>query len=204
MTDFLDLDLDTLQCMPVPSGTRSTTDPTTLITHVEELTEDHFARADVENARRAESGETLGTTMGPSSLQRIRRSHHLMAQYVAAGMPNITVAALCNTTSQRVTWLKSDPAFAELVAHYSVAVDVAIVDFVRDAAALGSDALQELHERLHDNATQFTQSQLMELVKLTADRSGNGPMTKTANLNINVGIGDQMEAARERKRALGQ
>src|ERR1700735_5036318 len=51
-------------------------------------------------------------------LDSLRDNHHRIARAVASGIPNGEVAALCGISYNRVSSLKQDPAFNELVAHY--------------------------------------------------------------------------------------
>lgn len=163
-----------------------------IITDSGPLTEEHVAAAQA----LIESGDPLGVV--PQRLTAIRNTHHRLAQFLAGGMDEVRAAVLCNYSTSRVSILKNDPAFKELLAYYANRVEEEFGDFVSAAAGLGLDALQELQERLSDKPETFTNQALLELVKTTADRSGNAPVTRTHNVNVNVNMGDKLRAARER------
>lgn len=134
-------------------------------------------------AAHIESGASLGVEAG--AIKRIRPTHHRAARLLATGLDETKVALLCNYTPARISILKSDPAFQELLTAYSGEVDDTWADTVQVMADLSMDALQELQIRLEETPEMFNIVQLQDLVKLTADRSGNGP-TSTQNVNAKV------------------
>lgn len=131
-------------------------------------------------------------------LKRIRLTHHRLAQFLASGTPNVVAARLCNMDPGRVNRLMADPAFAELLAYYKDAVEEEWRGFVEIAADLSIDLLSELQYKLDTNPDQFSPAQLLDAIRTVADRSGNAPVQRTQNTNINVNLGDRMKAARER------
>ena len=164
------------------------------------LTAEHIAIAQAH----VESGAAIGVVN--SELKAIRHTHHRLAQCLAGGMDETVAARLCNYSPSRVSILKSDPAFAELLAFYSGKVEEEFTDFVRVASGLGMDTLQELQKRLDEQPETFTNGHLMEMVKLTADRTGHAPVQKSVNVNVNADVGQRLNQARERlamARAIG-
>jgi hypothetical protein len=51
---------------------------------------------------------------------------------------------------------------------------------------------------LVDEDEELSPSVLLEIGKFAADRSGNAPVTKSLNVNVNHQFGDKLKAARER------
>lgn len=143
-----------------------------------------------------ESGEPLGVDY--HDVKVMRATHHKVAMLLAAGIHDTRVAALTNYTPSRISTLKSNPAFRDLVAHYSEAVEKEYADFHSVAADLGMDALQELQARLDESPEKFSISALMELVKTTADRTGNAPVSRSINVNLTEGLAAKLERARVR------
>lgn len=135
------------------------------------------------------------------NLKHLRHTHHRLAQLLSNGMDETVAAKLCNYSHERVWQLKQDPAFRDLLAHYTGRVDEEFSDFVTAAAGLGMDTLQELQRRLDEDPEQFSTGALMKLLETTADRTGNGPMAKNLNVNINADLGSKLKAARERAQA---
>ena len=73
-------------------------------------------------------------------VQTLRDNHHRIARAVASGMSNADVAATCGIAINRVSILKSDPAFVELVAHYRAIITTewaqadTVIEFMRTNA----------------------------------------------------------------------
>lgn len=142
----------------------------------------------------------LATERGvqPTHVQRITDRHHALARCLASGM-SATEAGLCTGyTASRISVLRGDPAFEELIAFYRADRGAEVLDLQSKFTALAKDATTEIQERLELEPASFGNDQLIDVVKLAADRSGNGPQSKTTNLNVNVNLGDRMKAARER------
>lgn len=139
----------------------------------------------------------------PVDLKQVRHTHHRLAQLLAVGVDEFVAAKLCNYSFSRVSMLKSDPAFAELLAHYTGDVQDQWADFVGTAANLSLDVLQEMQRRLDETPEQLTPTHLIELGKFLADRTGHAPVQKSIAVNVNADVGSRLQAARERLRSGG-
>lgn len=134
-------------------------------------------------------------------VQRISARHHALARCLASGMSVNDACAVTSYTPSRVSILKSDPAFEELIAFYTRAKGEPVLDLQDRFTALAIDATTELQERLELTPETVSTDQLMDVVKLTADRTGHGPQSKTTNVNVNVNLGDRLAASRQRAAA---
>lgn len=134
----------------------------------------------------------------PEPLQKLRSRHHALAKAIAMGKSPGDAAILTGYSASRVSILLDDPTFQELLGFYRRIQDEAFKDMHEQLAALGTDAVEELHERLEANPEDFSNTMLLEIVTKTADRTGYGPQTKTTNVNLHVGVAARMEAARKR------
>lgn len=181
---------------PRAGGTRPKVPPTEVIVEWGPLTEDHVR----EMQTHAASGGSLGYEV--PQLKAIRNTHHRAAQLLAMGMDETKVARLCNYSIYRISNLKADPAFAELLAYYAAGVEEEFADFVTVAANLSMDFLGRLQEMLDESPEKFTPTHIMEAVKLLADRTGHAPVQKTHNVNVNLDLGTRLKAARERANAV--
>lgn len=144
----------------------------------------------------------LATERGirPTAVQRITDRHHALARCLATGM-GATEAGLCTGyTASRISVLRGDPAFEELISFYRADKAAPVLDLQQRMTSLALDATAELQDRLELTPESVTTDQLLDTVKLTADRTGNGP--KQTNVNINMNLGDRMKAARERAASL--
>lgn len=146
-----------------------------------------------------ESGDTMGVK--PPDLVTIRHTHHKLAQLLAVGTDEIIAAKLCNYTPTYVSILKSDPAFAELLAYYHQNVVDEFADFVAAAKGLSMDLLMEMQTRLNTDPSKFTITQMKELVQMLADRTGHAPVQKSVQVNINADAADRLARARARVRS---
>jgi hypothetical protein len=132
-----------------------------------------------------------------SPLQRLRSRHHALAKALAEGMRPGIAAATFGYSASRVSILQNDPAFKELLVHYSKEKDHDYARVHERLTNLSVDALDEIAERLEDRPGEISTSQLTAIVKLTADRTGFGPRT-TADDNVNIGLADRLREARKR------
>jgi len=127
----------------------------------------------------------------------LRERHHAIARLIAEGKKPGEAALLCRYSQSRVSILLDDPAFQELVAHYRGVINAEFVDFQKKLAELGVDAAMILQERLEEKPDEISDALLLQLIQVSADRTGNGPSAKS-EVNIKIGLADRLVQARER------
>jgi hypothetical protein len=132
------------------------------------------------------------------SIDNLRSSHHSLARVLAAGTKMEEASAITGYTMSRIGTLRQDPAFRELETFYRNEIDKSFVDFAGRMAAVSTDALEVIHERILDNPDDLSIGALTDLVKMGADRTGYGPATKSTVTNVNIDLGARLEAARRR------
>ena len=132
----------------------------------------------------------------PSAIKRLSDRHHALARNLAAGMGESEAAIIVGLTLSRVSILKNDPAFTELLEFYRADVTRVYRDMHEKLHGVATTALNILEERLEDEPDSVSIPQLLEITKMGADRSGHGP--QTTSLNINVDMAARLEAARKR------
>jgi len=134
-------------------------------------------------------------------LKRLGDRHHALARCLASGMSESDAGLACGYVGSRVSVLKSDPTFKELLEFYRDDTDRAYRDMHERLAGLSRDAADELHIRLEDDMQSDEKNisigQLLEIAKMGADRTGHGPQS-SQNVNVNVGIASRLEQARKR------
>lgn len=144
-------------------------------------------------------GEEKGSTTPP--LKRLSEKHHALARCLASGMSEADAAIACGYVLSRVSVLKADPAFQELLEFYRDDVDKAYRDLHARLAGLSMDAADELSERLErdmqSEEKEISIGHLLEITKMGADRTGHGP-SSNQNVNVNVNLASRLEAARKR------
>jgi hypothetical protein len=99
----------------------------------------------------------------PRPLQRLRTAHHSLAMALAAGKSNEEAALTTGYDPARISVLKADPAFADLVAYYQQQREVQFVDVNARLAQVAMSAAEELQERLDEKPETFTNGQLREI-----------------------------------------
>jgi len=112
----------------------------------------------------ARTGEPIGA--GVPALQSIRASHHQLAQLIAQGRPDTEVSLITGYSTTRISSLKADPSFAELLDGYGTIRQQIFVDTLERMRVLGLSTLDELQERLETAPEKWTNRELMEMADL--------------------------------------
>lgn len=152
----------------------------------------------------------LATEQGikPPLIKALRDSHHAIARCVAEGKPNTETMLITGYSASRISILKADPAFQELVEFYRNSVeearDEAFTDGLAKASAIRNDLMETYHDRLLDTPEAFDIEALESGIKTFADRSGLGPQSKSTNVNVNVDLAARVSAGRQRVARLVQ
>jgi hypothetical protein len=110
------------------------------------------------------SPTSLGTT--PIQLQRLRTSHHQLAQLLAQGRTEAEASLITGYSNSRISILKSDPTFAELLASYTAMRTEIFSDTLERMKVLGLSSLDELQERLESDPSKWTNRELMEMADM--------------------------------------
>lgn len=136
----------------------------------------------------------------PPSLVKLRDSHHALARTLASGVSEYEASLITGYSGSRISILKADPQFQELLEFYRETATDVLADFRRRMADMGLDALAVLQERLDEKPDEFSPGLLKDIVKDMADRTGHAPAKTAAggNVNINVNLSDRMTEARAR------
>lgn len=108
--------------------------------------------------------DSLGTT--PIPIKTLRASHHNLAQLLARGIPDNEVSLITGYSPSRISILKSDPSFAEILASYREIREHVFVDTLERMKILGLSTLDELQERLETVPDKWTNRELMEMAEL--------------------------------------
>lgn len=132
------------------------------------------------------------------ALVRLSDRHHALARDIASGMSHSVAGIKNGYTASRVSILIGDPAFLELVAHYRAIPDAHYADVHERLAGMTVDAIEVLRSRLEDEPGEISTGQLVEITKLGADRTGNGPASSSMNIHVHAGLAEKLEAARKR------
>lgn len=140
-----------------------------------------------------------GTVSEAPPLKRVTERHHKLARLLSLGLPEGDAAIACGFSLGRVSVIKASPAFQELLELYKDRVDEEFAEFAEQLAGLSKDAILTIRERLEEDPENFTNGQLLEVMKATADRTGFGPSQKIEQ-NVNFSLSEKLEKARQRAR----
>ena len=109
----------------------------------------------------------------PSAIKRLRDHHHLIARLVAEGRRTTDIAAEVGLSISRVSILKGDPAFRQLVemyrANYGQLKEAAFSDFYKKAALVRSLAAEEKLERYHEDPENLSNGELNADIQLMTE-----------------------------------
>ena len=137
----------------------------------------------------------------PTPIKMLRERHRALARCIAAGMSNAEASVITGYDTSRISILKNDPSFAALVEDFKTLSAGVQADFVERANVLALAVVDSLIEDLENEEKPLSPATKLEIGKFAADRTGNGPSTKTQNVNVHVNLGDRLRAARERSNA---
>lgn len=146
------------------------------------------------------SVEGLGAVR-TNSLKRLSDRHHALARTIAAGHKLSDAAIICNYEMAYIYALQTDPTFKELVNFYRTMEDHVMRSNLERLAGVAADALDLLQERMEVKPDGVSNGQLIEIAKMGADRTCNGPQSSSVQININANLADRLKAAREKARA---
>ncbi len=130
-------------------------------------------------------------------LVRLRERHHALARNIASGMKESDAAAISGYDLSRVSILKGDPAFKELIEFYREDVTRAYANLHEVLAGMSLDAALIMRERMEDDPDKLKSEIVLDIMKSGADRTGYGP-SSTQQVNVNVNLASRLEEARKR------
>lgn len=132
-------------------------------------------------------------------LVKIRDSHHALARVLATGSGEAEASMITGFSASRISILKADPQFADLLEFYRSQGTEAVADYKERMINVGLDALNILQERMEEKPEDFSPGLLKDIAKDMADRTGHAPQRGPSNVTqINIGLSDRMARARER------
>lgn len=132
-------------------------------------------------------------------LKKVKDSHHAVAKLYARGLTDAQVSLQTGYSLPRLSVLKRDPSFAELLKAYHRDDDQVAMDVEAYFLMVGRDALQALHERIMDDDEEAIPEEVLRKTAVDLfDRAGYAPIQRSINKNLNMNIGDRLDAARAR------
>ncbi len=127
------------------------------------------------------------------TVSRIRASHHKLAQLIAEGAPGTEISLVTGYSQSYISTLQGDPAFEELVAYYSAQQREIFIDAQERLRSLGLDAIEKLHEHLHDPAKVWSHRELMEVIKTTMPAETSPKTAQGTSVSVDASGGGSLE-----------
>lgn len=152
---------------------------------VRELTERDIA------ALQAEKGSK------PPAVKRLRERHHNLARLIASGKTHSEAAVICGYDVSRVSILMADPTFKDLVTFYREDLNRTYAGLHEMLFGMSVDAAIIMRERMEENPDKLKNVEILDIMKMGADRTGYGPAAKQ-EVNVNVNLADRLQEARKR------
>ena len=135
----------------------------------------------------------------PSVIKRLRDHHHLLARLVAEGRRTTDIAAEVGMSVSRVSILKGDPAFQQLVEMYRANVeqlrDIVYADTRKKELLLYNLALDLRTDKYEERPDDITDSENQKDIEWGTE-AVNGKVTR----NLNINMSEPLAVAHERKR----
>jgi hypothetical protein len=136
------------------------------------------------------------------SIKKIRDSHHALARVLATGSSEAEASLITGYSPSRISILKADPQFQDLLEFYRNQAKEVTADFRARMALTGMTALAELQERLEEEPEKISTALMKDIVKDLADRTGHAPNSGSKpGVNVNINLSDNMANARARVEA---
>lgn len=120
----------------------------------------------------------------PAGLKQLRAVHHKLAQQLAMGVKEGEASLATGYSLSRISILKADPAFQELMAFYQGSQKEAYVDVVQRMAGLATTAVEVMQERLEEHPDGIATKDLNSILKTAADRGGYSPVRKSEHKSV--------------------
>lgn len=117
-------------------------------------------------------------------------------------MTDHEASAVTGYDPSRISILKKDPAFADLVAFYRRQENALAAEFSERASMLTLTAMGIIQDQLESEDEPVSLSAALEVAKTFADRTGHAPVQKSVNLNVNTDFAERLKAAQGRLRAM--
>ncbi len=101
----------------------------------------------------------------------LRHGHHTIARLLADGTKQVEISAITGYSQSRISILKGDPAFQELMAYYSTQKEAIYLDVHQRLGTLAITAVEELQQRLDEGPGKMTNREVKEIAEMALDRS---------------------------------
>jgi len=139
-----------------------------------------------------------------ATIKTLKARHHKAAKLVAAGFRVQDVARKTGYAAGTIQTFKSNPAFKELVDHYSGEFEETVGELHDRMEALTLDLIGAVEEKLEEGNDDISLGELKDLLTMFLDRTGNSPIKRvekhSVSENYNASIIQQVRSVAAEKR----
>ena len=130
-------------------------------------------------------------TLNQAVIGTIKTSHHRIAALLATGISQVEIARRTGYGSTTITSLKSNPAFADLIAFYKEKANEYHDELLERMETTALELLDEIQGRLSDPAIAgaISFNSMTDTLTKLLDRIGHSAVHRTENKNLNVNLG---------------
>lgn len=119
-------------------------------------------------------------------VKSIRASHHKLAQLLAEGAPGTEISLVTGYSQSYISTLQGDPAFEELISYYATQQKEIFINAKERLSAIGIDAMEKLHEHIHDPTKQWSHRELMEVIKMAMPAETSPKASSGGSLSVSA------------------
>lgn len=129
------------------------------------------------------------------NIRALNDRHHALAKALASGHSPAQASLLTGYSSSRISILKADPAFVELVEFYRSTQNIIDAQVLDRLGTLSLTAVAELENRLETEPEKIETRDLVNIAELALDRTGHGPSHKLSVTSLTLGPEDMAKLA---------
>jgi hypothetical protein len=101
----------------------------------------------------------------------LRHGHHTIARLLADGTKQVEISAITGYSQSRISILKGDPAFQELIEYYKTQKEAIYLDVHQRLGTLAITAVEELQQRMDEQPGRISNKEVREIAEMALDRS---------------------------------
>lgn len=128
-------------------------------------------------------------------IARLSDRHHALAKALAEGISPGQASITTGYSLSRISILKADPSFQELVSFYRSEKDLRDADVMARLSNLTLSAVSLLEDRLENDPDEIRTRELLDIATAGLDRSGHGPSSKLQVTNLTLSKEDMEKLA---------
>lgn len=119
-------------------------------------------------------------------IKSLRIAHHRLAQVLATGASETEASRICGLSPSRISILKADPTFQQLLTSAMERKDELFGDVLGQFRDMILDGLQEIRQRLMDSPESIATRDILDMINSFADRTGFAKTEKHLHAHVHA------------------